>query len=81
MSKPILKVVVAEDETLFREFLVRIIRQRFSSVQVLALTSFKEEELVQNALQAGAIGDLLKDVTAEALAQAIRAAHGGRDSL
>lgn len=29
MSKPILKVVVAEDETLFRDFLVRIIRQRF----------------------------------------------------
>lgn len=29
MSKPVLKVVVAEDETLFRDFLVRIIRQRF----------------------------------------------------
>lgn len=29
MSKTILKVVVAEDETLFRDFLVRIIRQRF----------------------------------------------------
>lgn len=29
MSKPNLKVVVAEDETLFRDFLCRIIRQRF----------------------------------------------------
>jgi NarL family two-component system response regulator LiaR len=59
----------------------RAIRQRFPSVQVIALTSFKEEELVQNALQAGAIGYLLKDVSAEELAQAIRAAHAGRATL
>jgi two-component system, NarL family, response regulator LiaR len=58
-----------------------IIRQRFPSVQVLALTSFKEERLVQNALQAGAIGYLLKNVSAEKLAQAIRAAHAGRSTL
>jgi NarL family two-component system response regulator LiaR len=59
----------------------RAIRQRFPMVQVIALTSFKEENLVQNALQAGAIGYLLKDVTAEELAQAIRAAHAGRSTL
>jgi NarL family two-component system response regulator LiaR len=59
----------------------RVIRQRFPSVQVLALTSFTEKELVQNALQAGAIGYLLKDVTADELAQAIRAAHAGRGTL
>jgi two-component system, NarL family, response regulator LiaR len=59
----------------------RLIRQQFPSVQVLALTSFKEEGLVQSALQAGAIGYLLKDVTAEELAQAIRAAHAGRGTL
>ncbi|GJM40056.1 MAG: DNA-binding response regulator [Ardenticatenaceae bacterium] len=59
----------------------RAIRQRFPTVQVIALTSFKEEELVQNALQAGAIGYLLKDVSAEKLAQAIRAAHAGRSTL
>lgn len=59
----------------------RVIRQRFPMVQVLALTSFKEEELIQNALQAGAIGYLLKDVTANELAQAIRAAHAGRGTL
>jgi len=59
----------------------RAIRQRFPTVQVIALTSFKEEGLVQNALQAGAIGYLLKDVTAEELAQAIRAAHAGRGTL
>jgi NarL family two-component system response regulator LiaR len=59
----------------------RAIRQQFPEVQVIALTSFKEEELVQNALQAGAIGYLLKDVSADALAQAIRAAHAGRATL
>jgi NarL family two-component system response regulator LiaR len=59
----------------------RVIRQRFPMVQVLALTSFKEEELIQNALQAGAIGYLLKNVTADELAQAIRAAHAGRGTL
>jgi NarL family two-component system response regulator LiaR len=59
----------------------RVIRQRFPRVQVLALTSFKEEELIQNALQAGAIGYLLKDVTADELAQAIRAANAGRATL
>lgn len=59
----------------------RAIRQQFPSVQVLALTSFKEKELVQAALQAGAIGYLLKDVSADELAQAIRAAHAGRATL
>lgn len=59
----------------------RVIRQRFPTVQVIVLTSFKEEGLVQSALQAGAIGYLLKDVTADELAQAIRAAHAGRGTL
>jgi NarL family two-component system response regulator LiaR len=57
------------------------IRQHFPEVQVIALTSFKDKELVQDALQAGAIGYLLKDVSADALAQAIRAAHAGRATL
>lgn len=59
----------------------RAIRQRFPTVQVIALTSFKDEKLVQNTLQAGAIGYLLKDVSADQLAQAIRAAHAGRATL
>lgn len=57
------------------------IRQQFPLVQVIALTSFKEKDLVQRALQAGAIGYLLKDVSAEQLVQAIRAAHAGRSTL
>jgi DNA-binding NarL/FixJ family response regulator len=59
----------------------RAIRQAFPQVQVVALTSYKEEGLVQRALDAGAIGYLLKNVTAEELAEAIRAAHAGRPTL
>jgi NarL family two-component system response regulator LiaR len=59
----------------------RAIRQRFPQVQVIALTSFKEGDLVKNALEAGAIGYLLKDVSADELAEAIRAAHRGRATL
>jgi two-component system, NarL family, response regulator LiaR len=59
----------------------RAIRQQFPSVQVLALTSFKEGELIKKALEAGAIGYLLKDVSADDLARAIRAAHSGRVTL
>jgi NarL family two-component system response regulator LiaR len=59
----------------------RAIRAQHPDVQVIALTSFKEEDLVQGALQAGAIGYLLKNVSADELAGAIRAAHGGRPTL
>jgi NarL family two-component system response regulator LiaR len=59
----------------------RAIRQRYPEVQVIALTSFKDKGLVRDALQAGAIGYLLKDVSADELAEAIRAAHAGRATL
>jgi NarL family two-component system response regulator LiaR len=59
----------------------RAIRERFPAVQVIALTSFQEEGLVQRALQAGAIGYLLKNVSAADLAAAIHAAHAGRPTL
>ena len=59
----------------------RAIRQQFPQVQVIVLTSFKEGELIKNALDAGAIGYLLKDVSADDLARAIRAAHSGRPTL
>jgi len=59
----------------------RLIRQQYPKVQVIVLTSFKEDGLVRNALQAGAIGYLLKDVSADELARAIRAAHLGRATL
>lgn len=59
----------------------RLIRQSFPEVQVVALTSFPEEDLVQTALQAGAISYLLKNVSADELANAIRAAYMGRSTL
>jgi len=59
----------------------RVIRQQFPQVQIIALTSFKEGNLVKNALEAGAIAYLLKDVSADDLVRAIRAAHAGRATL
>jgi NarL family two-component system response regulator LiaR len=59
----------------------RAVRERVPQAQVIALTSFKEQELVQGALEAGAIGYLLKNVLADELANAIRAAHVGRPTL
>jgi len=58
-----------------------IIRQQFPEVQIIALTSFKEGGLIKNALEAGAIGYLLKDISAAELAKAIRSAHAGRATL
>lgn len=55
----------------------RTIRQRHPHTQVLAVTSFKETEMVRGVLEAGAIGYLLKTVSAEELAEAIRSAHRG----
>ena len=59
----------------------RIIRERWPHIQVVALTSFKEKDLVQGVLEAGAIGYMLKNVSADELAEAIRAAHAGRSTL
>ncbi len=59
----------------------KAIRERFPNVQVIALTSFKEQDLVQAAMAAGAIGYLLKNVSADELAAAIRAARAGRPTL
>lgn len=59
----------------------RSIRKRWPQVQVIALTSFQDKELVQEALQAGAISYLLKNVSGSDLVGAIRAAHTGRATL
>jgi two-component system, NarL family, response regulator LiaR len=57
------------------------IKERWPQVQVIVLTSFKEKELVHEALKAGAIGYLLKNVSTEDLAGAIRAAYSGMPTL
>ncbi len=57
------------------------IKKQHPGIQIIALTSFQEDELVQNALKAGAIGYLMKNVTARELAAAIRAAKEGKMTL
>jgi NarL family two-component system response regulator LiaR len=59
----------------------RIILERWPEIHVLALTSFQEKNLVQEALQAGATGYLLKNVTGEELADAIRSTYAGKPTL
>jgi DNA-binding NarL/FixJ family response regulator len=59
----------------------RQIRARYSDVEVVALTSFAEEERVHAALEAGASGYLLKDSDAGEVAAAVRAAHHGELQL
>lgn len=56
----------------------RAIRQRWPSIQVLVLTSFRDKEKVEGALEAGATGYLLKDLSASDLAEAIMQVHQGR---
>jgi NarL family two-component system response regulator LiaR len=59
----------------------RTIRERWPQTQVLALTSFQDQGWVEKALQAGAVGYLLKNVSADELAAAVRAAHAGQATL
>ena len=57
------------------------IRKRWPRIQVIALTSFQERELVKKAFAAGAISYLLKNVSVDELARAIRAAFAGQATL
>jgi NarL family two-component system response regulator LiaR len=51
------------------------------STKVIVLTSFADDEKVFPAIQAGATGYLLKDVSPRNLASAIRAVHAGETHL
>lgn len=59
----------------------RQIRQKYPNVKIIALTSFAEPNIVQGALQAGAIGYLQKNVTAKELTRAIHSACQGKMTL
>jgi NarL family two-component system response regulator LiaR len=59
----------------------RALQVRAPQVRAIALTSFKEQGMIQQALEAGAIGYLLKDVGPDDLADAIRAAYHGQPTL
>jgi NarL family two-component system response regulator LiaR len=52
-----------------------------AGIKVIALTSFTEDDKVFPAIQAGASSYLLKDVTPDALVEAIRAVHHGESRL
>jgi NarL family two-component system response regulator LiaR len=60
---------------------IRAIRQKQPDVQILVLTSYKEKEYVRGALEAGAVGYLLKNLSAAELAQAIRSASVGEPTV
>ena len=59
----------------------REIHQKYPKIGIIALTSFSEQNMIQGALQAGAIGYLQKNVTAAELGNAIRSAFSGRITL
>jgi two-component system, NarL family, response regulator LiaR len=61
--------------------LTRSIRAENPQVQVVMLTGSKDAELVQNALQAGAIGYMLKNVSVDDMLYTIRMAYAGKPSL
>jgi NarL family two-component system response regulator LiaR len=59
----------------------RLIKEACPDVKVIALTSYKEDDLVHGALKAGALSYLMKNVSAAELAEAIRGACAGRSTL
>lgn len=60
---------------------IREIKARHPEVEVIALTSVLEDRLVTGAVQAGAMGYLLKDTESDALIEAIYAAKRGEVRL
>jgi two-component system, NarL family, response regulator LiaR len=60
---------------------IRLIHKNWPAIRLIALTSFQEKELVQDALQAGAMSYLLKNISGDDLAEAVRSANAGRATL
>lgn len=61
--------------------LTRLIRSQNPDVRVVILTSSKEDHLVHGALQAGAIGYMLKNISVMEMADTIRMAYAGKPAL
>jgi len=57
------------------------IHKKWPDINIIALTSFKEKEMVEGALKAGAMSYLLKNVSADELVAAIRGAVSGQSRL
>ena len=60
---------------------IRALHQDNPELKIIALTSYSDEGLVQGALQAGANGYIMKNVSAQELSNAIRSAKVGRMTL
>ena len=60
---------------------IRTIHQEMPDIKIVALSSFGEDKLVRDALQAGATSYMLKNVTANNLAEAIRSTYAGLPTL
>jgi NarL family two-component system response regulator LiaR len=59
----------------------KAVREKCPETQVIALTSFGDQERVQAVLKAGAIAYLLKNVSAQELVAAVRNAAVGKPTL
>ncbi len=59
----------------------RRILARSPQTRIIALTSFDDDQLVEQALRAGATSYLLKNIAADDLAEAIRSAYRGKATL
>ena len=57
------------------------ILEKYPQVRIIMLTSYPEDDLIQESLQAGAMGFLLKNSTIETLANAIRSVYAGQPVL
>ena len=60
---------------------IALIKKELPAIEIVAVTSFIEEEKVTAALEAGTTGYLLKDAEAEEVADAVRAAYAGEMAL
>ncbi|MFD1675747.1 response regulator [Alicyclobacillus fodiniaquatilis] len=53
-------------------------KERWPEIRIVILTTFDDRELIQAGLQAGALGYVLKDITAEQLSTTIRVVAQGQ---
>jgi NarL family two-component system response regulator LiaR len=60
---------------------IKRLRAGHPELGIVALTSFSERSRIQDALEAGANGYLVKSVGAESLAQAVRTVASGQDAF
>lgn len=55
----------------------RLIKEQFTKIKVLILTTFKDKEYIQDALKYGAFGYLLKDSSYDVIYEGIKSAYMG----